>query len=297
MATEAASERRPRTSPSVQRLDPRPSSSPPPTSTPPSWRPTAANWRPAENTRTSLASIQSEQATLAARAARDDPLRSLPRPIPTFSPAPPTPTRLSNPASAAGSPVITPTRSIGTRNVSGSRPPKASFGAADVPWTNYNLAPSSPVLDPFTTYASSSPSTSAPSFSFASIQSQQRAEVDAIKETKAPRSFAEVMAQEAADAVAKAEEEEFARWWEAETRRVAAENTAIGAAAVEAGKKGAKAQGGRGGKAKRGGGASRGGAQASGSSSPARGGSSSPGRGGRGGSGRGGGSVKVGVAA
>lgn len=88
-----------------------------------------------------------------------------------------------------------------------------------MPWTNYTIAPPSPTPDPFTAFATSvSPPT------FASIQQAQRAEVAAIKEVKAPRSFQEVMAAEAAEEVARAEAVEFERWWAAEAARVQAES-------------------------------------------------------------------------
>ncbi|KAI5481874.1 BTB domain and ankyrin repeat containing protein [Pseudohyphozyma bogoriensis] len=137
----------------------------------------------------------------------------------TLAPAPPAGPP-SNPSSAIGAAVIVPTRQ-GNRAASGSRP-KASFGAADIPWTNYSAAPTpAPAFDAF----SASPSTP-PLASFASIQSQQRAEVEAVRENKAPRSFADVMAQEREDAQRKAEEEDFERWWAQESERVRRESEA-----------------------------------------------------------------------
>lgn len=89
--------------------------------------------------------------------------------------------------------------------------------------------------------------------SFAAIQSEQIAQVEAVKDHKAPRSFAEVMAQEQADARRKEEEDreakEFAKWFEEESKRVQAEEAAL-RSAVASGSGGVKGKkGSRGGAA------------------------------------------------
>lgn len=233
MATEAATERRPRTAgSSLERVEVRPCAT---GSTTPLLSATTGSWRPLQPTRgPSLAEIQSEQS---ARAARAEP----PRPI-TRHPSAPAATTLSSPLARPPptptvAPVYTPTRLAPptTRTPSGSRPTaKGGFGAADVPWTNYTFAPASPppAHDPFLATSSTPPppalaASCSSSSSFSAIQSQQKAEVAAIKEVKAPRSFAEVMAREREEArrreeeVRRVEEEvEFARWFEEESRRV-----------------------------------------------------------------------------
>lgn len=223
------------------------------------WRPSTPSWQPAGTTRTSLADIQSQQSAFVAP--------FLPAPIPTRQPvrnypssspisASPSASSFARPSassSAHGAGVITPSRmpSISNRTPSGSRP--SGFRAADVPWTNYTVAPAPPPLDdPFEFFSTSPPAASA---SFASIQSQQKAEVEAIKETKAPRSFAEVMAQEALDALNRAEEIEFEKWWEAESKKMAAGDATSFAQSVATPESSGRGRG-RGGSSKKAGGGS-----------------------------------------
>jgi hypothetical protein len=192
--------------------------SPAPSTSSPSWRSplpstSSTGWRPVDvAARPSLSSIQSEQSSTRIPASRAESSR----PVAVRAPTATLPSPASSlTASSAAAPVFTPVRTS-NRTASGSRPvPKSSFGAADVPWTNYTpVTPQVPPTDMF-----GSPS-SPPSSSFASIQLAQRAEQTAIKETRAPRSFAEVMQQEAIDAQKRAEAEEFERWFEEESRKV-----------------------------------------------------------------------------
>ena len=226
MASEAATVPRPvRNAPTPTRTEP---SAPASVQSSPAIA-SAGSWRPLVPSRgPSLADIQSEQALRAARAETPRPITRHPS-APAVTPAPPAarPNAPASPAPASVAPVYTPTRLVpNSRTVSGSRTtPKGGFGSADVPWTNYTLAPvSPPVHDPFVASSSTPPSGGA---SFAAIQSQQRAEVAAIKEVKAPRSFAEVMAREREEAKEREEEQrrieeelEFARWFEEESKRV-----------------------------------------------------------------------------
>lgn len=202
-------------------------------------------WRPVETPPPSFLSIQSQQATPARPATAPPTPRSseLRRPsIPTSS-SPVSPPVLHRDKSSH---IITPVRqAVGSRS-SSSSVRKGGFGAADVPWTNYT-APPSPSLPP--SFSHSSPpsllsllpqqnqpqqqqeqyhaSSSPPPISFASIQSEQHAAILSIQQTKAPRSFQSVIAQEAAESARRAdlraqrnEEEEFAKWWELESERV-----------------------------------------------------------------------------
>jgi len=104
-----------------------------------------------------------------------------------------------------------------------------------------------PVISPPST--SFDPFAPPPMSSFAAIQSEQIAQVEAVKDHKAPRSFAEVMAQEQADARRREEEDkeakEFAKWFEEESKRVQAEESALRSAVASGsggskGKKGAR---------------------------------------------------------
>ncbi|KAK4703901.1 inhibitor of Bruton tyrosine kinase, partial [Phenoliferia sp. Uapishka_3] len=220
-----------------------PSGQPTPTS---SWKPQASSsWRSSSSPRPSLADI------MATEQARPSPTPPLPvtsrRPIPApLSPSLSQPSPKPSPA-----PVITPSR------LGASRASTSGFGAADVPWTNYTVAPPPPRVspDPFSPFAASvSPARG----SFASIQQAQREEINAVKEVKAPRSFQEVMAAEAAEERSRAEileferreraeALEFERWWAEESKRVQAESVgSSGGGGTRGG--GAKRGGGRGGR-------------------------------------------------
>ncbi|GAA5832398.1 hypothetical protein JCM11251_006438 [Rhodosporidiobolus azoricus] len=262
----------------------------------PSWRPVAPS-RPS-----SLADIQSQQAASSPQrpappspaasslsAARPSPSRATP---PVASPPP-----SADPAAAAG-PVYTPSRlPPASRTASGLRVPKTSFGGSDTPWQNHEriFTPTPPVsppsFDPFAAPAATS---------FAAIQAEQVASLAAVKDHKAPRSFADLMKEEQAAARRKAEEEkearEFAKWFEEESKRVQQEQAALRAQATTSegggsGGKGKKSGGGRGkGGKKPAVPVAEGGATASSSPQPSPGpsGASTPKRGG-GGGGRGGG--------
>lgn len=187
----------------------------------------ATSWRPLSASKTSLASIQSEQSVRTPVSSR------APQPLPRQASAPAVVASPSASRPMASGSTYTPTRMpSGSASGSATRStPKGGFGAADIPWTNYTFAPPSSApasvspaaVDPFLPSSASSPRAR----SFAAIQSQQRAEVAAIKEVKAPRSFAEVMAREQEEARQREEDErraveeaEFAKWFEAEARRV-----------------------------------------------------------------------------
>lgn len=228
MASEAANAPRPKPTPLVESRPVISTPGIPSSSSGGSWRPVVSASKP------SLASIQSEQQSIRTPVSSRAPAEVLPRPLPRQSSASPattgagpSPARISQPTG----PLYTPTRAP---SGSGSRTtPKGGFGGADIPWTNYTIAPtvsSSPALGSLSD-GFGSPATAAtsppPSASFAAIQSQQRAEEAAIREVKAPRSFAEVMAREQAEARKREQDErqaieaaEFDRWFELESQRV-----------------------------------------------------------------------------
>lgn len=276
----------------------------------PTHRPSPQTWRAPEQATSqnfSLANIQSEQLAAASTSKLQSLLSRQATPFtPSFSPPVPVASTSTSPSPRAH--VITPVRmpqrnGSGTPASTGSRTPRsnnATFAGGDVPWTNYIVAPPAP-SPPTPSFPSSFPDASAASpklgspaaRSFLSIQSQQSAEILAIKTIKAPRSFTSVIAAEkaAAEAVAlelaeRNEEIEFAKWWDEEAARVADEMNSFRrseAALNEAAAAGAGR--GRGSKKKRGGGTGRGGA-ASGQTAGQAGGESTRG-GARGGRGRG----------
>ncbi|BGP17782.1 hypothetical protein JCM10213v2_005824 [Rhodosporidiobolus nylandii] len=230
------------------------------------------SWRPVTSARpSSLASIQSEQATpLLRRPSIPSPASATPArpsPSPLTRPTPPasSPSSRSDPAAASG-PVYTPSRLPS----SSSRAPKASFGGSDAPWQNFERisTPTPPIVASTSSFDPFSPPL--PAASFAAIQSEQIARAAEVKSHKAPRSFAELMQEEQAQAAAKEEEDreakEFAAWFEAESKRVQEEQAALRAqvASPVKGKKGGKGGGGGGsahgggkGKAKKGDGVSK----------------------------------------
>lgn len=233
MAKESNSQKRsPIPSTSSAPITPRSSNivnlSPSPSSSAPSWRPNVPS------TRASLADIQAQQLSQpkpqSFTSAPRQPIssqsqRSTSNTLATSpSPSASSFSRPQNSNSGVGVAVITPVRLVPNRNV--SNPSSLSNyrynKSADIPWTNYNIAPTvassppPPILDPFNAFSITPPT-------FASIQSQQIAELNAVKEVRAPRSFAEVMAQEAAEELVKAEELAFEAWFAAESKRVAAE--------------------------------------------------------------------------
>ncbi|BGP49680.1 hypothetical protein JCM10450v2_005585 [Rhodotorula kratochvilovae] len=210
------------------------------------------SWRPVVPQRAaSLASIQEQQATTPLRRPIAQPVASgsgsvrSPPVAPSPSRATPPPLAVASPGTALG-PVFTP-----SRLPSGSKASPASralFGGSDTPWQNYDrLAPSpppapAPAAPTSPTSPNSDPFARPASSSFAAIQSEQRAALDAVKSHRAPRSLAEVMAQERADAAARElqlrEEKEFERWFEEESRRVQQQQVAAAKAAGKAPKKG-----------------------------------------------------------
>ncbi|GAA5907521.1 uncharacterized protein JCM6883_001232 [Sporobolomyces salmoneus] len=218
-----------------------------------------SNWRPVAATRApSLAEIQQSQAASTPRrpsiphnSASTPPVPSVSRPArPSPSPSTSSPVaRPSDPANASG-PVYTPSRLVSRSSSSSQRLPKSSFGGSDTPWQNFDritTSPPPPIPSPSSSFDPFAP---APTFSLASIMSEQKAQVEAVKDHKAPRSFADVMAQEQAAARRKEEEDrearEFEKWFAEEAKRVQAEEAAI-RAAVTGG------SGGGGGKTKKGG--------------------------------------------
>ncbi|GAA5888090.1 hypothetical protein JCM5296_005430 [Sporobolomyces johnsonii] len=301
MATESAAAGR-RASTSKGFVSP-PSGSASPGST--SLSASAASWRPVPAARpSSLASIQSEQATsMPVRRPSVPGLSSTPpsrssgtfpslsaRPAPSPSPSSPA-VRPSDPAAATG-PVYTPSRlapaASRTSSSSSSNPrvPKPSFGGSDTPWQNFEriAAPAPPPLVAATTVPAFDPFARAPgpATSFAAIQSEQKAQLAAVKSHQAPRSFAEVMAQEQQAARRREEEErdarEFARWFEEESRRVQEEERALRGAAAGGGRAGGAGKGKKG--AGGGGGGGRGGAGAGAGAGRGKGGGKKSGGGG-----------------
>ncbi|GJN90353.1 hypothetical protein Rhopal_003364-T1 [Rhodotorula paludigena] len=291
----------------------------------------APSWRPVAPQRaSSLASIQSEQ-----KAASTPPVPRRLSVQPTASPSSPSirsppaqqsPSRATPPSSghaspalrpdstAALGPVITPTRlpSSSAKSGSGTRTPRAVFGGSDTPWQNFERmagSTASPVAGP-SSFAAASPSPISPpadpfarpppAGSFAAIQSEQIAQLAAVKNHQAPRSFADVMAQEQADAARREqelrEEKEFLSWFEEESRRVQKQNETP-AKGPKSGKKGGGPGGGKGkGKAqgKKAVGAQNSDGSDAGPSAPQPSGltASKPSRGGGGGGGRGGSSAR-----
>lgn len=216
------------------------------------------NWRPVPVARaSSLASIQSEQAVATPRrpsiphsSASTPPTLASTRPGPS-SPSPSPAVRPADPTVAAG-PVYTPSRLVSRSSSSAQRLPKTSFGGSDQPWQNFDRITTTPAPVVPSPSSSFDPFAPPPRSSFASIQSEQIAQVAAVKDHKAPRSFAEVMAAEQAEARRREEEDrearEFAKWFEEESKRVQAEEAAVRAAVTGGsggGKKGSK--GGKGG--------------------------------------------------
>ncbi|GAA5933454.1 uncharacterized protein JCM15063_001318 [Sporobolomyces koalae] len=201
----------------------------------------AGGWRPVPVARaSSLASIQSEQVTANPRrpslpqaSASTPPAQVSARPVrPSPSPSTSSPAGVRSPELAG--PVYTPSRLTARSSSSSQRVPKASFGGSDAPWQNFDRITTSPTPPPAPSAVAFDPFAPAPTFSFAAIQSEQIAQVAAVKDHKAVRSFAEVMAQEQADARRKEEEDreakEFAKWFEEESKRVQAEEAALRAA-------------------------------------------------------------------
>jgi hypothetical protein len=118
-----------------------------------------------------------------------------------------------------------------------------------MPWQNFDRITTTPAPVIPSPSSSFDPFAPPPSFSLASIMSEQKAQVAAVEAHKAPRSFADVMAQEQAAARRKEEEDrearEFEKWFAEEAKRVQAEEAAIRAAVTGGsgsgkGKKGAK---------------------------------------------------------
>ncbi|KDE03212.1 hypothetical protein, variant [Microbotryum lychnidis-dioicae p1A1 Lamole] len=193
-------------------------------SSPPGWRPIAST------SLSSLPEIQSQQSLRAPpRMATPRPLdhsrRSVTQHPVSAAPSPssvsayrPVPLARRDPASAIGAPVYTP-----TRLPSGSKPtPRAGFKGADVPWTNYTLA-SAQTYAPAPQSPSSGPLAAPPAASFAAIQSQQRREIEQVREGRAVRSLAEVMDEERQQAKQREleakQERDFEIWFEEESRR------------------------------------------------------------------------------
>ncbi|GAA5880086.1 hypothetical protein JCM3774_003304 [Rhodotorula dairenensis] len=230
---------------------------------------TAPSWRPVAPPRSvSLASIQTEQQAVGTPPRRpsvqpstSSSVRSgsanvsrdfVKEPSPSGSPL----MRPVDPAAAVG-PVYTPTRlpSGSKSTTSGSRQPKSSFGGSDLPWQNFDrIAAPAPAAPPIASSSSASfdPFASPPAASsFMAIQSEQIAQLAAVKSHQAPRSFADVMAQEQADARRREqelkEEREFLIWFEQESKKFQGEQPA---ASVNG--RPSKKPGGRGGKAKAG---------------------------------------------
>ncbi|GAA5904198.1 hypothetical protein JCM6882_003976 [Rhodosporidiobolus microsporus] len=277
-----------------------------PSSAPGGLSASALSWRPVVSSRpSSLAEIQSQQATSTPRrppppspatsslsAARPSPSRATP-------PAVASPSPRADPAAASG-PVYTPSRLTPTsRTSSGPRVPKASFGGSDTPWQNYERisAPAPPVTSTPPT-SSFDPFAAPAATSFAAIQSEQLASVAAVKDHRAPRSFADLMKEEQAAARRKEEEDrearEFAKWFEEESKRVQREQSSLRAQATGGGGggKGKKSGGGKGKGGKKPAAAVEGdgGAASSPQPSPGPSGASTPKRGGAGGGGGGRGS-------
>ncbi|GAA5990096.1 hypothetical protein JCM10908_005820 [Rhodotorula pacifica] len=259
-----------------------------PSSTAPSWRPVA----PPRSV--SLASIQTEQQTVATPPRRpsvqpaSSSLRSLPGSVPRDLAKEPSPSasplmRPVDPAAAVG-PVYTPTRlPSGSKSTpSGLRQSKSSFGGSDLPWQNFDrIAAPATVAPPVASSSSASfdPFASPPAASsFMAIQSEQIAQLAAVKSHQAPRSFADVMAQEQEDARRREqelkEEREFLVWFEQESKKFQGEQAPLASGRPN------KKSGGRGGKANKTGSAAKGGKtttsdpNAAGPSSPAAAGQS-----------------------
>ncbi|KAM0792087.1 hypothetical protein ACM66B_004791 [Microbotryomycetes sp. NB124-2] len=221
----------------------------------------ATGWRVTTPTKTSLAEIQAAQQS---SQTQQQPQQSQTRTSTTNASRPVIGTRplsatssagLSNsrPVAAAGGPVYTPLRLLPGQKAT----TRGGFGGADVPWTNYasigrdspsnvvvESATSSPQLgggDHLVPVGVSSPSSlpavdstpaaststvigSSSSSSFAAIQSQQQAELQAIRQVKAPRSFLQVMQSEQEEQKKRDDEErerkEFEAWFEQESKKV-----------------------------------------------------------------------------
>ncbi|GAA5985736.1 hypothetical protein JCM5350_007474 [Sporobolomyces pararoseus] len=234
------------------------------------------NWRPVPVARApSLAEIQQSQATATTprrpsiphNSASTPPVASMSRPTrPSPSPSASSPIVRSSDPSAAAGPVYTPSKLVSRSSSSSQRPPKSNFGGSDTPWQNFDRITTTPAPVIPSPSSSFDPFAPAPTFSLASIMSEQKAQVAAVKDHKAPRSFADVMAQEQAEARRKEEEDrearEFEKWFAEEAKRVQAEEAAIRAAVT--GNKGKKASKGGKSTANSGGGAG-------GASSPAQG--------------------------
>ncbi|POY73358.1 hypothetical protein BMF94_3694 [Rhodotorula taiwanensis] len=234
---------------------------------------TAPSWRPVVPARSvSLASIQTEQKSVVSTPGRRPPavssssssLRTVPGSAPReleASPGGSPSLRPVDPASAAG-PVYTPTRlPSGSKSIpSGLRQSKSSFGGSDMPWQNFDRIATVAVSPPAAVAASTSLdpfAAPAPAASFMAIQSEQIAQLAAVKSHQAPRSFADVMAQEQADARRREqelkEEREFLVWFEQESKKYQGDSSG------DPGRSSAKKGGQRGGKAKAGSGGNRGG--------------------------------------
>ncbi|KAJ8293937.1 BTB/POZ domain-containing protein 1 [Rhodotorula toruloides] len=262
----------------------------------------ASSWRPVSAPRaSSLASIQSEQQAAAPTVSRTPSTPSLRSPPPLLRNTPPASSpslRSPPPPGSATGPVYTPSRMTPTKGTPGSRTPKSHFGGSDTPWQNFDrIAPPAPPVASSSSAAFDPFAPPSPAASFAAIQSEQIAQLAAVEHHRAPRSFADVMAEEQAEArrreQALKEEKEFLAWFEEESRKVQQETGGQPAVAQpgKSGKRGGSG-GGRGGKS-RGGGAKKSvppsqteagpSESPSGAITPKRGGASCGGRGGRGG--------------
>ncbi|SCV67107.1 BQ2448_5753 [Microbotryum intermedium] len=204
---------------------PLPNTSPNPAlSSPSGWRPVAST------SPSSLSEIQAQQSLRAPpRVAASRPVDSSRGPVTrhlvsalpsSISMSRPAPTVRTNPASAIGAPVYTPTQAP-SGSIYTSR---GGFSGADVPWTNYTLAsPQAQKPAPPLPSASSDPFAVSPVSSFAAIQSQQRREIEQVREGRAVRSLAEVMDEERQQArqheLEVKQERDFETWFEEESRR------------------------------------------------------------------------------
>ncbi|KAK4048797.1 hypothetical protein OIV83_004563 [Microbotryomycetes sp. JL201] len=207
-----------------------------------------AGWRVSAPTKTSLADIQAAQSQTPTR-----PLPGSSRPVIGTRPVSATSSAGVSAASAAR-PALAPSAASGPVYIPAKLAPgqraatRGGFGGADVPWTNYSSigrdspGPSATVTSSLSQSlaaisssesgngggqlpVSSPPAASSSSLSsFAAIQSQQQAEIQAIRQVKAPRSFLQVMAHEQEEQKRRDDEErerrEFEAWFEEESKKV-----------------------------------------------------------------------------
>lgn len=213
---ETAASKAPRSTPSTPAL--RPGSSP--QLVPSQPRTGGSPWATVQAPRSSLSSVQAQQSS------PSSPGLAGPSRPPPATPSAPRPAAPRPPAanSPTASRLINPVKMSPAAAVASAQPKRSGNGPA---WSTPSFAPVSPPTV----------SSATQGMSLLAIQQQEEQAAAERNLVRAPKSFAEIQAEEAAAVAARAQEEEFARWWAEEQQRLGVQGSSQnGGGAAERGR-------------------------------------------------------------